>query len=139
MAKIIGEVAEILKHQGAPKIVATVDKYGIPNVTPKASVMAIDEETLAFADLYGFKSKTFSNLEETKQISVLVFEFPFEPPFSAYQIKGRFAGYHTSGPIFEQFAKVIKDAMGADIIGVVMIKIEAIYSQSPQDAGKKIA
>ena len=94
---------------------------------------------LAFADLYGRNSRTFANLEETKQVSVLVFKFPFVPPFTAYQIKGRFAEYQTSGPIFEQCAKAIKEAIGDDITGVAMIKIESVYSQSPQDMGKKIA
>jgi len=139
MAKMTEELAEIIKDQGAPKIVATVDKNGVPNVTLKASLMAPNDEMLAFADLYGRKSRTFTNLEETKQVSVLVFKFPFAPPFAAYQIKGRFAEYQTSGPMFEQFAKVIKEAIGADITGVAMIKIESIFSQSPQDAGKKIA
>jgi predicted pyridoxine 5'-phosphate oxidase superfamily flavin-nucleotide-binding protein len=139
MAKITEEVAEIIKDQGAPKIVATVDKDGVPNVTIKGSLMAPNDETLAFADLYGGKSRTFTNLEETKQVSVLVFKFPFVPPFSAYQIKGRFTEYQKSGPIFDQFAKVIKDAIGADITGVAMIKVESVYSQSPQDAGKKVA
>lgn len=139
MAKIPDEAVELIKDQGTPKIVATVDKDGAPNVTIKGSLMAPDEETLAFADLYGGKSRTFTNLKETKQVSVLVFKFPFEPPFTAFQIKGKFDQYQTSGPVFDRFAKVIKDAIGADITGVAMIKVESVYSQSPQDAGKKVA
>ena len=139
MAKIPEEVAQIIKDQGAIKIVATVDENGVPNVTPKASLMAASDETLAFADLYGGKSRTFINLKETKQASVLVFKFPFEPPFAAYQIKGKFDQYQTSGPVFNQFAKIIKDAIGADITGVAIIKVESVYSQSPQDAGRKVA
>jgi len=139
MVNIPEEVAEIIKDQGTPKVVTTVDKNGVPNTTLKASLIAPDNETLAFADLYGRKSRTFANLEDTKQVSVLVFRFPFVPPFTAYQIKGRFSTYQTSGPVFEQFTKVIKDAIGADVAGVAMIKIESVYSQSPQDAGKQIA
>jgi len=139
MAKIPEELVELIKDQGAPKIVATVDQDGMPNVTVKGSLMPPDDETLAFADLYGGKSRTFTNLRETKQVSVLVFKFPFEPPFLAYQVKGEFDRYLTSGPVFDQFAKVIKEVIGADITGVAIIKVESIYSQSPQDAGKKVA
>jgi predicted pyridoxine 5'-phosphate oxidase superfamily flavin-nucleotide-binding protein len=139
MAKIPGEVAELLKDKGTPKIVATVDQDGVPNATIKGSVMAIDDTTLAFADLYGGKSRTFSNLKETKQVSVLVFKFPFAPPLAAYQIKGKFDQYLTSGPVFDQFAKMIKELIGADITGVATMKVDSVYSQAPQDAGKKVA
>ena len=40
MAKITKELVEIIKDQGSPKIVATVDKNGVPNVTLKESLMA---------------------------------------------------------------------------------------------------
>ena len=139
MANIPKEVLDLIKDQGLPKIVATVDKDGVPNVTLKTSLMSPDDGTLAFADLYGRKTRTFNNLEDTKEVSVLVFKVPIAPPFPAYQIKGSFIEYLTSGPIFDQFAKAIKDAMGMDIAGVGTIKVNAVYSQAPQDAGKKIA
>lgn len=138
MAKINEDLAGLIKDQTAPKIVATVDKDGVPNLTPKASLMVVDNDTLAFADLYGGKSRTITNLEETRQAAILVLKIPMEPPFNAYQIKGKYAGYDTTGPVFEQFARVIKEAIGADITGVASIKVEAVYSQSPQDAGRKI-
>jgi predicted pyridoxine 5'-phosphate oxidase superfamily flavin-nucleotide-binding protein len=139
MAKIPDEVAELLKNRETPKIVATVGQDGVPNATIKGSIMAIDDATLAFADLYGGKSRTFTNLQETKQVSVLVFKFPFAPPLAAYQIKGKFDQYLTSGPVFDQFAKVIKELIGADITGVATMKVDSVYSQAPQDAGKKVA
>lgn len=139
MAKMPKEVIELVKDQVSPKIVATVDKDGIPNVTVKGSLMTPDDETLAFADLYGRKTRTFNNLTETKKVSVLVYKVPMEPPFPAYQIKGRFVEYQTSGPLFDQFKKVIKDAMGFNIAGVGIAKVEGVYSQAPQDKGKQIS
>ena len=138
MAKMPKEVLDLVKDQGTPKIVATVDKNGVPNVTVKGSLMAPDDETLAFADLYGRKTRTFNNLTETKKVSVLVYKVPMEPPFSVYQIKGQFAEYQTSGPMFDQFAKAIKDDIGADIAGVGIVRVEGVYSQAPKDAGKQI-
>ena len=139
MVKIPDEVVELIKDKETPKIVTTVGQDGVPNATIKGSIMAIDDATLAFADLYGGKSRTFSNLKETKQVSVLVFKFPFAPPLAAYQIKGKFDQYLTSGPVFDQFAKMIKELIGADITGVATMKVDSVYSQAPQDAGKKVA
>jgi len=45
----------------------------------------------------------------------------------------------TSGPMFEQFAKSIKEAIGVDIKGVFKLLVDAVYSQAPQDAGEHIA
>ncbi len=139
MAKMPKEVQDLIRDQGTPKIVATVDKNGIPNVTVKGSLTALDDETLAFADLYGDKTRTYNNLTDTKNVSILTYKVPMEPPFPAYQVKGQLAEYQTSGPMFDQFAKAIKDAIGADIAGVGIMKVEGVYSQSPKDAGKQIA
>jgi hypothetical protein len=139
MAKISSEIMELIKDQESTKIVATANKDGVSNVTVKGSLMIIDDETLVFADLYGSKSRTFNNLMDTKKMSVLVFKAPMKPPFPTYQIKGTLADYQTSGSTFEQFAKVIKDAIGADIVGVGIVKVDGVYSQAPQDAGKQIS
>ena len=139
MARLPKEVMDFFRDQTVPKIVATVDREGKPNVTPKTSLTATDDETLAFADLYGRKTRTFKNLEDTKKVAILAFKVPVAPPFTAYQVKGTFTGYHTSGPLFDQFAKAIKEAMGVDIAGVGTVRVEAVYSQSPQDAGRQLA
>ncbi|PKH48002.1 hypothetical protein CVH13_00086, partial [Dehalococcoides mccartyi] len=59
MAKMSKEVISLFQDAGVPKMVATVDKNGVLNVTPKTSMTAVDEETLAFADLYGRTTRTF--------------------------------------------------------------------------------
>jgi len=139
MAKIPTNVMDLIKDPEAPKVMATVDKEGIPNVTLKGSLMAISDDTLAFADLCGSKSRTFNNLKESNLGSILVFKVPFAPPFPAYQIKCSLIEYLTSGPMFEQFAKSIKEAIGVDIKGVFKLLVDAVYSQAPQDAGEHIA
>lgn len=139
MTSMPTEVMELIKDPEAPKVMATVDKEGIPNVTIKGSLRVLSDDTIAFADLYGPKSRTFNNLKESNLGSVLVFKVPFESPFPAYQLKCSLMGYATSGPMFEQFAKKIKAAIGADIKGVFKLLVDAIYSQAPQDAGEHIA
>ncbi len=100
---------------------------------------AVDDETLAFADLYGRSTRTFKNLEETKKVAIVAMKLPIAPPFTTYQVKGTFQKYLTSGPLFDTFAKAIKDAMGMNITGVGTVKVDAVYSQAPQDKGKLIS
>ena len=132
MAKMPKEVMDIFKDQQALKVLATVDAKGIPNVAPKGSLMAIDEETIAFADIAG--GKTRANIEATKKAAATVFKMP---PVG-YQVKGTFQGFQTSGPLFDQFAKMLK-SLGLNIQSVGTIKVEEVYSVSPADSGKKLA
>lgn len=132
------EVVALFQNPSVPKMVATISKKGELNVTPKTSMTAVDDETLAFADLYGRTTRTFKNLEETKKVAIVAINLPIAPPFTAYQIKGSFQKYHTSGPLFDNFAKAIKEAMGVNITGVGTVKVESVYSQAPQDKGKAV-
>ncbi|AAW40387.1 MAG: hypothetical protein LLF82_000196 [Dehalococcoides mccartyi] len=139
MGKMSQEVINLFQDPSVPKMVATIDKKGELNVTPKTSMTAVDAETLAFADLYGRTTRTFKNLEETKKVAIVAVKVPVAPPFTTYQVKGTFLKYHTSGPLFDQFAKALKEAMGVDITGVGTVKVDAVYSQAPQDKGKLIS
>jgi hypothetical protein len=56
-----------------------------------------------------------------------------------YQLKGTFVGFQTSGPIFENFSKKVKDAMNLQIKSVGLIKIDAVYSAAPGQDSKKLA
>ena len=139
MAKMPKEVRDLFGELTAPKAMATCDAAGKLNVSPIGSLIATDEETLAFVDLHGQATRTMKNLEATKQAAVTVFEVTTAPPFSAYQVKGTFQGFQKSGPLFDQFAKMMKEATGLDIKGVGTIKVEEVYSASPMEPGKKLA
>lgn len=139
MAKMPKEVMDLFNELTAPKVMATIDEQGVINNVPIQSLTAIDEETLAFADLFGRSTRTMKNLESTKRAVATVFKVSVAPPFSAYQVKGTFQGFQTSGPVFDQFAKVLKEATGLDIKGVGMIKVAEVYSCSPMEPGKRLA
>ncbi|MEL7562522.1 pyridoxamine 5'-phosphate oxidase family protein [Dehalogenimonas sp. 4OHTPN] len=138
MAKLLPEVIALFQDPAVPKMVATVSRDGELNVTPKTSMTAVDDETLAFADLYGRTTRTFKNLEETGKVAIVAMKVPVAPPFTTYQVKGTFRQYLTSGPVFDQFAAALKAAMGVVISGVGTVKVDAVYSQAPQDKGKQI-
>jgi len=124
---------DVLSASDSAKMLATVDVKGIPNVVPVWSIVAVDPETIAFAEL--FIKKTKENLEKNKQVAIAV----FKGPMTGYQLKGTFSGFQTSGPIFDNFAKKIMEAMKMQIKSVGIIKVGAVFSASPGQDSKKLA
>ncbi|UQZ90455.1 pyridoxamine 5'-phosphate oxidase [Deltaproteobacteria bacterium Smac51] len=113
--------------------VATADSSGQPNVAPKGTLKVIDDQTLAFADL--FSVKTRQALEENGKISVAVIESG--KPIG-YQFKGT-AELLNTGPLFEDFCENLKKAGMPAPAYVTKITVEEIYNLAPgPEAGKKI-
>ena len=132
MAKMPKEVIDLFNDPQASKVIATISSNGIPNVAAKQSLISIDEETIAFAEIAD--SKTGANLQANKKVAIAVFKMP---P-SGYQIKGTFQGFMTSGPLYDQFARVLKERANVDTKWVGTIKVEEVYSNSVADYGKRI-
>jgi predicted pyridoxine 5'-phosphate oxidase superfamily flavin-nucleotide-binding protein len=124
---------DVLSASDSAKMLATVDAKGIPNVVPVWSIVAVDAETIAFAEL--FIKKTKENLEKNKQVAIAV----FKGPMTGYQLKGTFSGFQTNGPIFENFAKKIMEAMKMQIKSVGIIKVDTVFQASPGQDSKKLA
>lgn len=133
MVKMSKEVMDMFNDTEASKVLATVDEKGVLNVAPIGTLSAIDEETIAFADVFGGKTK--ENLEKTKKAAATAFKMSLE----GYQIKGTFAGFQTSGALFDKMKKAVKEMLGMDIKRVGTIKVEEIYSVAPPEPGKKLA
>jgi predicted pyridoxine 5'-phosphate oxidase superfamily flavin-nucleotide-binding protein len=116
--------------------VATADQNGTPNVAPKGSIQVIDQQTLAFADLFSLKTR--SALQQNPKVAVAVIDAA-QP--AGYQFKGQ-AELLDSGPLYEQ----VKTAFGEKAPGlpapayVVKITVEEIFNLTPgPEAGQKIA
>jgi len=135
MVKMTKEVMDMLNDPQASKVLATYDSSGSLNVVPKGSLVAIDEETIAFADIFG--GKTNVNLNATTKTTVAVFKTDLPPV--GYQVKGIFQGFQTSGPVFDNFAAQIKSAINLDIKAVGIINPSEVYSTGVPNPGAKIA
>jgi len=136
MAKMPKEVMDLLNERPlSPKVLATCDAMGTLNVVPKETLFPADEETIAFADIWG--DKTNVNLKATSKAAVAVFKV--EVPPVGYQVKGTFQGFQTSGPLFDNFAKQVKQMLNLDIRAVGMIKVDEVYSAAPPNPGAKLA
>ncbi len=133
MAKMPKEVMEVVNDPSSAKVLATAGSTLEINAVPKGSLRAIDEERIAFADIFG--DKTNKNLEVNKKVSALAFKMS---PVMGYQIKGTFLGFQTSGELFDRFAKEIKERIKLNIKAVGTIKVDEIYAVAPPEPGKKI-
>jgi len=134
MAKMSKEVMDVVNDPNSAKVLATAGSVLEINAVPKGSLRAIDEERIAFADIFG--DKTNKNLEVNKKVSALVFKMS---PVAGYQIKGTFIGFQTSGELFNIFAKGIKERIHLDIKAVGTIRVDEVYAVAPPLPGKKIA
>jgi len=83
MAKLTQEMKDLIESQKV-SFVATADKKGKTNVSPKGSIYIVDDDTLAFADLYS--KKTRENLKINPHIALAVVDLK---RLHGYQFKGK--------------------------------------------------
>jgi hypothetical protein len=133
MVSIPQQVQEFFK--GKMGWVATSTCDGQPNVTPKGTVQVLDDQHVAFGDLFSLKTR--QNLEQNPKVAVTVID-----PGTAkgYQVKGT-AELLTSGPLFDKLAGQVKaKGIAMPLHYAVKIRVEAIFDQSAgPEAGKRIA
>jgi predicted pyridoxine 5'-phosphate oxidase superfamily flavin-nucleotide-binding protein len=138
------EVLDVLNAQDSIKILASADENGVPNAVPVGSIHVIDDETLAFAE---FIIHTKHNLEKTGKASVAVLKLPAGwggAGATAYQLKGTFLGFQTSGPLFDNFLKRTAEmrARGyklAPLKSVGTIRVDEVFAASPRLNSLKLA
>ena len=132
MVKMPKEVEEMFGDWGAQKAVATADAEGRLNVVPVLTFSVLDEETLAFGDV--FLGKTRANLEATKKVAVAAWKGS-----KGYQVKGSFLGFQTAGAVFEEKKAAVKEKLKLEAKSVGLIKVEEVFSVSVgPNAGKRL-
>jgi len=135
LAKMPRVVQDLFNDLNAIKFLATVDAEGKPNVVMISSLVAIDEETLAFADL--MMNKTKKNLLTTKKVAATV----FKPPLASYQVKGTFEGFQTSGFLVDVFNEheLLRHSSYMNVKQAGTIRVEEVYLAQLPTPGKRIA
>jgi predicted pyridoxine 5'-phosphate oxidase superfamily flavin-nucleotide-binding protein len=132
MVKMPKEVMDMFNDPAASKVLGTIDEAGALNAAPIGTLSALNEETIAFAEV--FEGKTKRNIERTKKAAAVAWT---SPPPAGYQIKGAFVGWQTSGPLFDTLDRKMKE-MGMGIKRVGTINVEEVYSVGLPEPGKKL-
>ncbi len=118
MAKITPEMREFLKQERC--LVVTADREGRPNLAVKGSTMVIDEETLAFGELYG--GKTYQNILGNPQVMMVVANLN---TMTGYRFSGK-GELVNSGSLFDKFADFFAGMGKPRPVAVVQVKINEI-------------
>ena len=120
MAKISDEIKHFLERQKLG-FVATISPDNTPNVSPKGTILAWDDEHLIFADIRS--PQTISNLENNSSVEINVVDPILR---KGYRFKGK-------GMILkdnEEFSKILKfyeeKGIKSKINAVVMVKVDTL-------------
>jgi predicted pyridoxine 5'-phosphate oxidase superfamily flavin-nucleotide-binding protein len=109
---------------------ATANRQGVPNVSPKGSIMWLDDETIAFCDWGSVHTR--ENLKENPKIAVSIVN-PKAPETRFLQFKGT-ADLASSGERYREVADKAKSKIKQklpDPTNVVVIRVEEIFSFPP--------
>ena len=71
MAKLSPEAKKIIAEFG-PALIATANKEGKPNVSPKGSFRVLDDEHVVFANVAS--PRTMANLKENPQLTAIMLD-----------------------------------------------------------------
>lgn len=131
MAKLTAGMKDFLTSGRDPVtvFVGTVSKDGIPNISAKGSfIHVIDDETLAYADVYSLK--TLENVKNNKKVTIAAIN---ANTYKGYQFKG-------TGEVVEK-GFLLEEAwkQNPQAKTVTKVKLSEIYlmDYGPQ-AGKKV-
>ena len=137
MAKIPEEIMGLFTEREASKVLATVDPEGTLQAGVRGRFNVVDEETIAFADLADVLRRPEFKANQKAALAV------FKLPNHGYQIQCTFQKYLTSGDLFDEWAKMLKEGSHHTNLGRVgLLKVDEIYSYASEDRsqhGTKIA
>ena len=83
-----------------PAMVATASKHGQPNVSPKGSLLVLDDRLLVFADLRS--PQTIKNLKENPYLSIIGLDVVTR---KGWRVWGKADAILTSGDLFDELTK----------------------------------
>lgn len=120
MGPITNEIKEFV-NKVKLGFVATVSPDGTPNLSPKGTTIAWDDEHLAFADIHS--PGTTANLLNNSSIEVNVVDIFTR---KGYRFKG-IAEVHSKGQTFESIMAYYRDAGSKHIINnIILIRVDRI-------------
>ncbi len=132
MAKLTDEIKELIDQVRFCNA-ATANREGVPNVSPKGSIMWLDDETVAFCDFMSVHTR--ENLRENPRIALSLVEGERSRFF---QLKGT-AELLSTGETYRKLADRAKGKAKAkqglelpDPVNAVVIRVEEIHSFPPR-------
>jgi len=128
-------VMEAVNNPKAAKVLATVKENGSPHIISVGSIIAPNQQTVAFGAI--LMKETSKNLEAMKkkgQEAVVLVTLEMK----SYQIRGKVKDKVNSGPLFDKMNENLKK-IGLQARDVWTLEPTEIWNQSASyDAGKRM-
>ena len=133
MVEMPKEVFDAMSDFYTLKMVATVNSSGVPNAAIIATVSPLDETTLCFTDLK--LGKTKENIFDTKKFTITVLKMNLE----SYQVRCSFSSYQERGKVADKICEEVYQKIRLQPKGIMIGKVEEVYSTSLTNPGTKLA
>ncbi|MEM2160590.1 MAG: pyridoxamine 5'-phosphate oxidase family protein [Candidatus Nitrosotenuis sp.] len=132
MVKVNDEIVQLIIRQDNIVLVGSVDRAGIPNISPRYVMAILDDEKIVFADAY--MNKTYANVKSWPKITVAIVD---QANRSGFQLKGDVEEI-TDPNIVGQATQKLKDlGFPCGPASVWALNIKEIYSIKPSEKSKE--
>lgn len=132
MVKVNDEIVQLIIRQDNIVLVGSVDRAGIPNISPRYVMAILDDEKIVFADAY--MNKTYANVKSWPKITVAIVD---QANRSGFQLKGDVEEI-TDPNIVRQATQKLKDlGFPYGSATVWALNIKEIYSIKPSEKSKE--
>ena len=131
MVGISDEIIQLIIREGNVVFVGSVDRLGIPNISPRY-VMAILDEKIIFAD--AFMNKTYSNLQSWPKVTVAIVD---KANRNGFQLKGDVETITDEELILQAKHKLRELGFTSGPTVVWALNVKEIYSIKPSESSKQ--
>lgn len=127
--KNLENVSKLFQDKESVKVVSTVSKDGEIHSIVAGSVMVLDDNTMAVAEV--FMNTTSANLNDNNKVALLAVK-----GMESYLVNGTVQKRHTDGQLFDTLAEKFA-AMNVPIKAVWTFTVDKIYDESAGPNGGK--
>ncbi len=119
--KNLGKVKALFSDPKAAKIISTISAEGELHAIVAGTVVVLNEDTLAFAEVY--MKKTAKNLSDNGKIAILA-----EKGMDSYLVNGKNLLRHTDDAIYTELSDKFA-FLGRPILAIWTCEIDKIFNQ----------
>jgi len=105
-----------------PAMIATANKNGQPNVSPKGSLRVLDDNHLVFADLRS--PQTIRNLRENPYLSIIGLDAGTR---EGWRVWGKADAILTSGELFDKFSHEYSSKGKVNHIVKIIVEKQVVF------------
>lgn len=131
MVQIADEIIRLIMREDNVVLVGSVDKQGIPNISPRFVLGILNDEKLLFADV--FTNKTFVNIKAWPKVTVAILD---KSTMGGFQLKGDVEEISDAALLSQAESKLKEFGLNIKPQRVWMLIVKEIYSLTPSEKSR---